>query len=172
MQQQTIYDWLAAILTLGALAIGLASMAVGRYMVWRDRRAARHAPTHKRRRNNHPARRWKHERPRALVRIPLEPAEPLVVRAQQNQVEPIEPGTIEPAFEPTQLYRLSLHDEIVLLAVQRDERGAYRHSANAITKFVGGTAAEVKKIVADVRGTAPEKVQPPRSSTRPARGWG
>lgn len=106
-----------------------------------------------------------------LVRESLEPVEPVAVRAHQNQVEPVELPEIEPVRETLQLNRLSREAEIALLAVQRNENGSYRHSANDITKFVGGTAADVKDLIAEIRGTRTPKQPPAAQVTRPPKGW-
>lgn len=61
-----------------------------------------------------------------------------------------------------------------MLAIQRAEDGSYRHSANDITKFIGGTAADVKDVIREVReGPAPkaEPPQPSKTLQRPANGW-
>lgn len=103
------------------------------------------------------------------VRNDREPVEPVVVRAHQNQVEPLEPVKIEP-LRDLQLNRLSHAAEIALLATQRNADGTYRHSANAITKLMGGTAADVKNQIAEIRATKAER--PAERVSRPAKGWG
>lgn len=166
MTDQTVWDYLVAFVTFAALAIGLISMAVGQLAAWRDRRTAR------RRRVLPRARMRVVRQAGAPVRAMPEPAEPLPVRSQQHQAEPIEPVENEPVREPLQLNRLSRAAEIALLAVQRNEDGSYRHSANAITQFVGGTAADVKRQIAEIRATKPEEPPKPESRIdRPARGW-
>lgn len=98
-----------------------------------------------------------------------------------HQVEPSEPAENEPASEPTELTvsaHLSRPDLIALLAVQKNDDGSYRFSSNQITGFVGGTAAEVKKQIAEIR-EKPAPVAPPapdasargKSLRRPAEGW-
>lgn len=178
MEHQTAWDYLAAFVTIAALAIGLISMAIGQIQAWRERHARptphrwRHVPA---RRARPPLRtdRWFAvvRRAHEPVRIALEPAEPGAVRAQQNQLEPVEPAENEPAREPLQLNRLSRESEIALLAVQRNEDGSYRHSANDITKFIGGTAADVKKQVAAIRGSKPAEQVSAARVERPSRGW-
>jgi len=98
-----------------------------------------------------------------------------------HQVEPSEPAENKPASEPNELTvnaHLSRPDLIALLAVQKNDDGSYRFSSNQITGFVGGTAAEVKKQIADIR-EKPAPVAPPapdasargKSLRRPAEGW-
>jgi hypothetical protein len=86
------------------------------------------------------------------------------VRGQQNQAEPREPLEREPL-----LRQLDKEDLIVLLAVQRNDEGGYRYSANQITAFVGGTAAPIKATIATVRGTP--KATPGIPLKRPVNGW-
>lgn len=105
------------------------------------------------------------------VRQQAEPAEPLPVRGQQNQLESVEPAKIEPLDEPAPVAisaQLSQTELIAVLAVQKNAAGGYRYSANQITGFIGGTAADVKKIIADIR--TPPKVEPPPEPTQPERG--
>lgn len=86
------------------------------------------------------------------------------------QLEPSAPAVLEPAHEPAPVsHNMTKKELTILLAVQKDSDGAYRFSANKIAEFVGGTSAEVKGWVADVRG----KREPASSSMRrPANGWG
>lgn len=111
------------------------------------------------------------------ARTSYEPTEPIPVRWQQNQPEPAEPAQIEPGEEKPSLYRLTRQEEIAILAVQRNEDGSYRHSANAITTFVGGTAADVKRQIAEIRDpqlATPVEAQPQshgKRLDRPANGW-
>lgn len=105
------------------------------------------------------------------VRQQAEPTEPVAVRGQQNQVEPVEPAKIEPLDEPAPVAisaQLNQTELIAVLAVQKNAAGGYRYSANQITGFIGGTAADVKKIIADIR--TPPKVEPPPEPTQPERG--
>lgn len=91
------------------------------------------------------------------------------VPGQQHHVEPREPGENEPGREPA-LRQLGKEELIVLLAVQRNDEGGYRYSANQITSFVGGAAAPIKETIATVRG----KKEMPRAGAplkRPANGW-
>ena len=102
--------------------------------------------------------------------------EPLPVRADTHQPGSVEldenaQGVKTPTFDITA--RLSREELITLLAVQKTPTGEYAYSANRITEFVGGTAAEVKRQIADIR--TPPKVEPPpergKSLRRPAEGW-
>ena len=94
------------------------------------------------------------------------------VRAQQNQLEPDFDSVREPAHEPSTLRSLTRTEEIALLAVQRNDDGSYRHSANKICELMGGTAAEVKAQVAAIRGPAKPVQAPGAPLKRPANGWG
>lgn len=112
------------------------------------------------------------------VRTPAEPAEPLPVRAQTHQIEPVEPAKNEPVREPAAIAitaRLERAELITLLAVQKNADGGYTFSSNKITEFVGGTASEVKAQIAMIRNpTAPKPAaQNERGKTlrRPAEGW-
>lgn len=87
------------------------------------------------------------------------------VLRQQNQSEPAEPDAHEPA-----LRQLGKEELIILLAVQRNEDGAYRYSANQITAFVGGAAAPIKETIATVRGRK-EAPKPGAPLKRPVNGW-
>lgn len=87
------------------------------------------------------------------------------VLGQQHQQEPAEPDAHEPA-----LRQLGKEELIILLAVQRNEDGAYRYSANQITAFVGGAAAPVKETIATVRGRK-EAPKPGAPLKRPVNGW-
>lgn len=106
------------------------------------------------------------------VRTTLEPVEPVVVRGHTHQPEPDEPPVREPAYEPAQMRRLPKHDLIVLLAVQRDDEGKYVYSSNDITKFIGGTAADVKALISAVRDEQPaDQVARLNHLSRPIGGW-
>ncbi len=92
------------------------------------------------------------------------------VLADAHQVNGPEPIEIEPASELGSLRNMSRKDLVILLAVQRNSDDSYRWSANDITKFVGGTAADVKAVIAAVRG--PKSVPTtPASVPRPKGGW-
>lgn len=92
-----------------------------------------------------------------------------LVPGQQHQAEPREPGDSEPD-EKTFARQLAREELIITLAVQRKENGDYLFSANDITKFVGGAAANVKNTIANVRGR--KEVPPPaKSLQRPVNGW-
>jgi hypothetical protein len=90
-----------------------------------------------------------------------------LVPGHQHHAEPVELGDQEPAAFARQLAKEEL---IILLAVQRNEDGGYRYSANQITAFVGGAAAPIKATIATVRG---KKEQPPPGAPlrRPVNGW-
>ena len=112
----------------------------------------------------------------APVRAPAEPAEPLPVRAQTHQIEPVEPAKNEPVREPAAIVitaRLERAELITLLAVQKNADGGYAFSANKITEFVGGTAAEVKAQIAAIRNPTKQAEPPERGKSlrRPAEGW-
>lgn len=156
-------DTVLMIIAGGLLAMGLSSLLIGWMLRQWDRFVSRFQHVMSR----ESAQAEKDE----PVRERFEPAEPPAVRGQQNQIEPAEPGQIEPAGEPARLYRLSRQEEIVILAIQRDASGAYRHSANEITKFMGGTAADVKEQIRAVRDPKPEAEPPAQSIKRPADGW-
>jgi hypothetical protein len=93
------------------------------------------------------------------------------VRAHQNQIEPLFQTVHEPEREPSTLRNLTRAEEIALLAVQRNDDGSYRHSANKICELMGGTAAEVKAQVATIRGPAKPKAPVGTPLKRPANGW-
>jgi hypothetical protein len=110
------------------------------------------------------------------VRAPVEPPEPVAVRAHQNQLEPSEPPQNEPACEPSArgiTARLERAELITLLAVQKNADGSYTFSANKITEFVGGTAADVKAQIAAIRTPQKPEAQNERGKSlrRPAEGW-
>lgn len=114
------------------------------------------------------------------ARTSSEPPEPDLVRTQQNQLEPAEPaespgGADSTEYDPVAAAEVLASDEqllIAILAELRTSNGAYRWSANDITKFVGGTAAEVKAAIAARRPkAAPLPTRPPARVDRPATGW-
>jgi hypothetical protein len=107
----------------------------------------------------------------ATVRTSREPAEPIAVFADTHHLELEEPGENEPAPEPIRLRQLPRADLIILLAVQRKEEGGYLFSANQITAFVGGTAAPVKALIAEIRAEKQAEPLPPGRIDRPASGW-
>lgn len=106
-----------------------------------------------------------------VLRTRYEPPEPMASLADMHQLELEEPGENEPADEPIQLRQLPRVHLIVLLAVQRKEEGGYLFSANQITSFVGGTAAPVKALIAEVRAEKQEEPKQPGRVDRPANGW-
>lgn len=97
-----------------------------------------------------------------------ERVEPLEI-LDTSQFKPRAPAVLEPPADPLIIsHKMSKKELTILLAVQRDGDGAYRFSANRIADFVGGTSAEVKGWVAEVRG----RREPAASSLRrPANGW-
>lgn len=105
------------------------------------------------------------------MRTSYEPTEPMAVLVDTHQPELEEPDENEPAPEPVYLRQLPRVHLIVLLAVQRKEEGSYLFSANEITSFVGGTAAPVKKLIAEVRAEKQEEPKQPGRVDRPANGW-
>lgn len=112
------------------------------------------------------------------VRTPAAPPEPVAVRAHQNRIDPSEPDQIEPPREPSAIVitaRLERAELITLLAVQKNADGSYAFSANKITEFVGGTAADVKAQIAAIRTPpkpeAPAQNERGKSLRRPAEGW-
>lgn len=86
-----------------------------------------------------------------------------------HQLEPNEPAVLEPPRDPLIIsHKMSKKELTILLAAQKDGDGAYRFSANKIAEFIGGTSAEVKGWVAEVRG----KREPAAATLRrPANGW-
>jgi len=66
---------------------------------------------------------------------------------------------------------MSRDAEIAWLTVQRNDDGTYRHSANKIAAFMGGTESVVKAQVAAIR--AKKEVAAPVSARaeRPPQGW-
>lgn len=110
------------------------------------------------------------------VRTPAAPPEPAVVRGHQNRIDPSEPDQIEPPREPSAIVitaRLERAELITLLAVQKNADGSYAFSANRITEFVGGTAADVKAQIAAIRNPPKPEAQNERGKSlrRPAEGW-
>lgn len=157
MRSQAL-DVVMVIILVSALGVGLLSMLFGRLSRLWD---------------------WFHDRYFTSSYDGSEPVpnrfdapEPELVRAHQNQVEPPEPPRIEPVREPASLRNLSHLELTTLLAVQRNESGGYRFSANEILDFVGGTAADVKHTIREARG---EQAPPAQAATgtvrRPVNGW-
>lgn len=91
--------------------------------------------------------------------------------ADTSQVEPIDPPVRDPSPAPLIIaHKMSRKDLTLLLAVQKNDDGAYRWSANKIAEFIGGTSAEVKGWVAEVRGKK-ESAAAANTLRRPANGW-
>jgi len=78
----------------------------------------------------------------------------VAVPAQQNRVNPTEPGILEPAIRLIAQHNLEPRQAAELLAQLKRPDGAYYMSANAIRDAVGGNAATVKGWVADKRSPA------------------
>lgn len=90
--------------------------------------------------------------------------------AETHQFKPTKPVVYDPAHDPSVIsHKMSRKELTILLAVQKDEDGAYRFSANKIAEFVGGTSAEIKGWVAEVRG---RREPASNSLRRPTGGWG
>jgi hypothetical protein len=110
------------------------------------------------------------------ARTNSEPTELKVIRSPLYQVDTDTTEENEPEREPERelsLRKLSRTEEITLLATQRDDDGRYRHSANKIADFMGGTRAEVLAIIAEVRGKkeSPPMRRSPTALRRPQNGW-
>lgn len=106
------------------------------------------------------------DRPGSIV--PVQRVEPQKT-PETYQPEPSELSVREPARDPLIIsHNMSRKELTILLAAQKTDEGAYRWSANKIAEFVGGTAAEVKGWVADVRG---KREPAAHSLRRPANGW-
>lgn len=121
---------------------------------------------------------WPYVKPVIMSRLGLdvlrtrrEPAEPMAVSAETHHLELEEPLENKPALEPIRLRQLPRYDLIVLLAVQRKEEGGYLYSSNQITSFVGGTAAPVKALIAEVRAEKQAEPKQPGRIDRPSNGW-
>lgn len=75
-------------------------------------------------------------------------------------------------LSPSISHKMTTPDLVVLLAVQKDEHGEYRWSANKIVEFVGGTRADVMARIAAVRPrSAPAQPVTPGHMERPQGGW-
>lgn len=107
------------------------------------------------------------------------PPEPAAVLAGTHQPGSIELPKNNDMPDPPQVVinaRLSKAELITLLAVQKKDDGAYLYSSNQITAFVGGTAADVKRLIAEIREPVkPVEETPPqgrgKSLRKPAEGW-
>lgn len=100
-----------------------------------------------------------------------EPVEPEPVRAHQYQEQTGAAAENAPSPAPVSS-RMSKPALIALLAVQRDDDGKYRFSANQIAGFVGGTHADVKGQIAAIRATKdPAAKVAANRLERPASGW-
>lgn len=91
-------------------------------------------------------------------------------QARLHQEEPRCEPIFAPAHEPQSLH-MSRDAEIAWLTVQRNDDGTYRHSANKIAAFMGGTESVVKAQIAAIR--AKKEVAAPVSARveRPPQGW-
>lgn len=163
MAQEDVLNWVVLIIVGGSLAIGLLSMLIGKLSdLWDAHRSAMASASGG-----------------SLVRNDSRTGAdagltglPDLGLPHQNQIEPSEPAKNEPAREPTTLRNMTRVEEIAVLAVQRNDDGSYRHSANKITELMGGTAADVKAQVAAIRGpTKPASAPLAARTERPANGW-
>lgn len=153
----SVAEKVVLIITLAALAIGVVSVVVGKVVDFWDRVKGLEVET-----PPAPA-----DRPSSASGSQW--VEPVKI-PDTSQAEPIELPVRDPPDEPVfYSHKMSRKELTILLAAQRDGEGQYRFSANKIAEFVGGTGAEVKGWVADVRGR-----KEPAAATlrRPANGWG
>lgn len=92
-------------------------------------------------------------------------------RAHLHLVLPESEPQNAPAREPASLH-MSRDTEIAWLTVQRNDDGSYRHSANKIAQFMGGTESVVKAQVAAIRAKKePDAAPPSARAERPPQGW-
>lgn len=92
-------------------------------------------------------------------------------RAHLHQVEQESEPYSAPPAEPVSLH-MSRDAEIAWLTVQRNDDGTYRHSANKIAAFMGGTESVVKAQVAAIRAKKEAETNHANSRLeRPAQGW-
>lgn len=158
----TPYDWIVAIIAVGALAIGLISMAVG----WvADRRPRREeAPPTRRRRPimSRPASMRQRVRRYGVVSIPVsgmayQAGGMVSPRAETPDMDAENPGM------PRLSRAISDGDLIAFLAVVRGKDGKHRYTANAIFALVGGDRNAVLARIKEIRAGPPQAVYPPRT---------
>ena len=164
MAQQTAFDWLAVIVTIAALAIGLISMAVG----WVSRHWPSAAPPRRppagRRVMSRPAS-MRRPRRRRVVSIPVSRYGMAAGGMDSHPAAP-EAGAPDMDAENAGMPRLSRTisdaDLIAFLAVLRGPAGKYRYSANGIFGLVGGDGNTVLARIKEIRD-GPKTVYPPRT---------
>lgn len=166
--QQTAFDWLAAFITIGALAIGLISMAVGwvsRHWPTADRRPTTAEPAPAGRRVMSRPASMRRPKRRGVVSIPVSrygmAAGGMDARAAAPEAAAPDMDA-ENAGMPRLSRMISDADLIAFLAVLRGPGGKYRYSANAIFGFVGGDRNTVLARIKEIRD-GPKPVYPPRT---------
>ncbi len=109
--------------------------------------------------------------PRAPARVSGAAGASDPVRARLHQAEQENEPYNAPPAEPQSLH-MSRDAEIAWLTVQRNDDGSYRHSANKIAAFMGGTESVVKAQVAAIRAKKEPDAPPPSPRLdRPPQGW-
>jgi hypothetical protein len=150
MADQLAWDYLAAFITIGALAIGLISMAVGWVSDRLDRRRQSYRASPARRIMSRPRSMRRAKRAHASVYIPVSRYGMDTPGMESSTVAA--PDMDAPnAGMPRVSRDITTSDEIVLLAVLRAPDGSYRHTANKIYQFVGGDRNSVLEKVREVR---------------------
>lgn len=92
-------------------------------------------------------------------------------RARLHQVAPESEPQNAPSHELVSLH-MSRETEIAWLAVQRNDDGTYRHSANKIAALMGGTESIVKAQIAAIRAKKEVEAKPSGMRLdRPPQGW-
>lgn len=158
MTQQTVWDYLLAIITIGAVAIGLISMAVGQVERWR----ARYATPRRARLSTAAPRR---ARPRLPVRVMLR-STPVAARSSTSNAEPRsyavgqrteQTGTADRNAVPSLSEHMgTLSDDALLaeLALVTNADGTLKYAESRIAKFIGGRVEDRIAQVRVVRGLA------------------
>lgn len=113
------------------------------------------------------------EPPRTVSETPRNTT-PAPVTQQAEAVTKQEIETPAPTPEVTISSHLNKTELITLLAVQKKPDGDYTYSANQIRNFVGGTAADVHALIAELRGTRKDEPKAHAKGeriARPPEGW-
>lgn len=147
----TPWDYLAAFITIGALAIGLTSMLVGVVSNWLARYSSMPRPRVVMSRRRRPSLRSRH----APVYIPVRRYAGMAGGMENRKPALADMDAQNAGMQPMTIGRDIMNDDafITLLARQKTPDGKYRLSANKIYDAVGGDRNTVLAKIKAVRAT-------------------
>lgn len=158
----TAWDYLAAFIAIGALAIGLISMAVGQIMKLLDRQRAPRRPAPRRRVMSRPAPARRRKRQYASIYIPVSS---MPYQAGGMDAPPRAAPDMDAPHAGMPTLSRDITDDALLafLAVVRGKDGKPRYSANAIHGLVGGDRNTVLAKIKEIRSGPSAPIYPPRT---------